>query len=82
MFLSSDSKTSMKNLVDLTRPASATFKGDPFMPVRLLRNFLKTSSLIRFLLDLSESRGPFSSHNSHDDFIHVHASVSGRIDES
>lgn len=35
MFLSSDSRTSMKNLVDLTRPASATFKGDPFMPISM-----------------------------------------------
>jgi len=35
MFLSSDSRTSMNNLVELTRPESATLEGDPFMPISI-----------------------------------------------
>jgi len=33
IFVSSDPKTTIKNFVDLSRPSSATFFGDPFMPV-------------------------------------------------
>ena len=35
IFVSSDPKTTIKNFVDLSRPSSATFFGDPFMPVSL-----------------------------------------------
>jgi tRNA (uracil-5-)-methyltransferase len=34
VYVASDPRAAMKNLVDLTRPTSATFSGDPFMPVR------------------------------------------------
>jgi len=33
IFVSSDPRTTIKNFVDLSRPSSATFFGDPFMPV-------------------------------------------------
>ena len=33
VYVSSDPKSSMKNFIDLARPSSTTFFGDPFMPV-------------------------------------------------
>lgn len=33
VYVASDPRAAIKNLVDLTRPTSATFSGDPFMPV-------------------------------------------------
>ena len=33
VYIASDPKSAFKNFVDLSRPESAAFHGDPFMPV-------------------------------------------------
>ena len=33
VYVSSDPRSSIKNFVDLARPSSTTFFGDPFLPV-------------------------------------------------
>ena len=33
VYVSSDPRSSVKNFVDLARPSSTTFFGDPFLPV-------------------------------------------------
>merc|ERR1712096_167946 len=36
VYVSCDAKNAMKNFVDLSRPASKTAKGDPFLPVKII----------------------------------------------
>lgn len=36
VFISCDPKAAFKNFVDLTRPASKTLSGDPFVPITAL----------------------------------------------
>ena len=39
VYVSSDPKSSIKNFIDLARPSSTTFFGDPFMPVSSVKTF-------------------------------------------
>ena len=58
IFVSSDPKTTIKNFVDLSRPSSATFFGDPFMPVRQV--VPARAYFIDFVSLISSSRGQLS----------------------
>ena len=61
VFVSSDPKSCIKNFVDLARPSSTTFFGDPFLPVSVsVANTLSPLSLA--LSGVSPSSGPVSSH--------------------
>ena len=60
VFVSSDPKSCIKNFVDLARPSSTTFFGDPFLPVSL--SLANTLSLYLMLSGVSPASGPVPSH--------------------
>jgi hypothetical protein len=79
IFVSSDPRTTIKNFVDLSRPSSATFFGDPFMPVSCLRLFLLEPFFHYWSLlpGRDPTCGPVPPHHPLHDPVPLHEGVPG-----
>ena len=62
VYVSSDPKSSLKNFIDLARPSSTTFFGDPFMPVNIRNIFLSLITLRLVFVDVVPAGGHIPPH--------------------